>query len=197
VDLDAIFSLPDGPAKTARLAAWVQGLFSPEDPPVLVGGAVVELLTGGAYVTGDLDFVGSVPTSVAQALAAAGFERGGRHWVHEPGQVYLEFPSTSLDPDEVAVLLEVEGLRLLAISPEDLLAERLGAWKHWRSAVDGVNAWLLLREQASALDHGRLQARCEALGAGDALDALLRWTRALGGREPTPEEVEEWTRSGP
>lgn len=195
--VNAILALPDGPARTARLAAWVQGLFPAGSEPVLVGGAAVELLTGGAYATGDLDFVGLVPSSVARALADAGFERHGRHWVHEGGQVYLAFPSSALHPEETTVRLQVAGVDLLVISPEDLVAERLGAWKHWRSAVDGVNAWLLLRALGRTLDRERLRRRCEQVEAPDALDALLGWSDRLGGREPAAEEVEAWARRGP
>ena len=69
MEIDEILCLPDGPQRTAATAAWVQGLFSEESPtPVLVGGAAVEILTGGAYTTGDFDFVGSVPASVRRQL---------------------------------------------------------------------------------------------------------------------------------
>jgi len=62
-------SLPEGPQRTAAIAVWIQSLFSEEKQvPVLVGGAAVEILTGGAYTTGDLDFVGSVPPSVRNIL---------------------------------------------------------------------------------------------------------------------------------
>ena len=48
-----VISLPEGPRRTAAIAAWVQGLFSRENRvPVLVGGAAVEILTGGAYTLG-------------------------------------------------------------------------------------------------------------------------------------------------
>jgi hypothetical protein len=53
--LGKILALSDGFEKTARLAAWVQSLFEPGQEPVLVGGAAVELLTRGAYTTGNLD----------------------------------------------------------------------------------------------------------------------------------------------
>jgi len=128
-------------------------------------------------VTGDLDFVGPVPASAARQLVAAGFEHQGRHWLHEAGQVYLELPSGSLDPEETAVRLQLEGFDLLVISPEDLLAERLGGWQRWRSAVDGVNAWLLERALGSSLDRRRLSRRCRQVQAAGALNALLERNR--------------------
>ncbi len=80
--------MPDGPAKTALLAAWVQGLYEgPAPVPILVGGAVVELVTGGAYTIGDLDFAGTVPQDVAVQLRNAGFEKQGRHWIHSEGKL--------------------------------------------------------------------------------------------------------------
>jgi hypothetical protein len=164
---------------------------------VLVGGAAVELYTGGAYITGDLDFVGHVPGQVARALVGAGFARRGRHWVHERGQVFLEFPGDSLADGETAVRLRVGELELLTISPEDALADRLGAWQHWRSTVDGVNAWLLYRAQRLALHRARLRARAAAVEAESALRALLALARRLGKREAREEEIERWARQGP
>ncbi len=65
-----------GPERTAALVAWFQGLFEDRsEAPVLVGGGAVELYTGGAYVTGDLDFVGSTTDSVAERLQEEGFKR--------------------------------------------------------------------------------------------------------------------------
>ena len=44
--------LSEGPRRTAAVVAWIQSLYA-SSPPVLVGGAAVELYTGGAYTTGD------------------------------------------------------------------------------------------------------------------------------------------------
>jgi hypothetical protein len=195
--INEIFRLPDGLERTARLVAWVQSLFGGKETPVLVGGAAVELLTGGAYTTGDLDLVGTVSPAVADALVAEGFARSGRHWVHERAQVFLEFPSSALAEGEKAVLLRVAGCDLLAISPEDLMAERLAAWKHWRSMVDGVNAWLLLRAQRAVLDQRRLVERCRAHDAGDALAALRAFAGRHGNRAVADSEVEAWAQKGP
>ena len=49
---------PDGPDRVAAIAAWVQSMFSPAAAvPTLVGGGAVELHTGGAYRSGDRNFV--------------------------------------------------------------------------------------------------------------------------------------------
>jgi hypothetical protein len=197
MELEPILALADGPTKTAALVAWVQGLFPQGEMPILVGGAAVELYTGGAYVTGDLDFVGRVSAFVARALAAAGFARRGRHWLHETGQVFVEFPGDALDEGEEAVRLRVGDFEVLTICPEDALADRLGAWQHWRSMVDGVNAWLLFRAQRGALNRARLRRRVAAVGAEDALRALLGLARRLRRREATNEEIERWAQEGP
>jgi hypothetical protein len=185
--LETILRLKDGPQKTGRLVAWVQGLFPRGQEPVLVGGAAVELYTCGAYVTGDLDFVGSVPSGVARALVAAGFERRGRHWLHEAGEVFLEFPGSALQA----------GCEVVVISAEDALADRLAAWKHWESAVDGVNAWLLFSAQRNALDRRRLRRRVAALGAEDAWAELVALARRVRTRDATNEEIERWAKRGP
>jgi hypothetical protein len=195
--LEAILRMRDGPQKTGRLVAWVQGLFPRGQEPVLVGGAAVELYTCGAYVTGDLDFVGSVPSGVARALVAAGFERRGRHWLHEAGEVFLEFPGSALQAGEVAVRLSVGGCEVVVISAEDALADRLAAWKHWESAVDGVNAWLLFSAQRNALDRRRLRRRVAALGAEDAWAELVALARRVRTRDATNEEIERWAKRGP
>lgn len=109
-EITELLALPSGVDRTAALAAWVQALYPPgEQRPILVGGAAVELYTGGAYTTGDLDFVGSVPPVVVKSLTDAGFSRVGRHWIHEIGKVFLEFPGSALEPSPYPVELEFGG----------------------------------------------------------------------------------------
>jgi hypothetical protein len=195
--VDEIVKLPDAPAPTAALVAWVQGLFPAGQEPVLVGGAAVELYTGGAYVTGDITFTGSVSPDAARALQSAGFERRGRHWVHEAVEVFVEFPTRVLREGEVAVRVRVGSCEVVAISAEDVLADCLAAWKHWNSVGDGVKAWLLFRARRETLDRKRLNNRITALGAEEALRALMMLTRRLHDREVTQEEIESWAQRGP
>lgn len=191
VSLSEILQWPDTAARTAALAEWIQSLFG-DSGPILVGGAAVELYTGGAYSTGDLDFVGRVPPSVEQTLREHGFTRQGRHWIHEEGRVFVEFPSASLGEGERAVELELEGHRVRVLAPEALIVDRLAAWQFWGSEQDAVNALLVARAvtpNAETLE--RLAARREVLSALERLrGALARWAHD----EPTPEELTAWAR---
>jgi hypothetical protein len=198
MDVQKILRLEEGPDRTAALVAWLQGLFEDDDAaPVLVGGAAVELYTRGAYTTGDIDLVGSVTSSVARALKKAGFERRGRHWIHEPAQVFVEFPGTALEPHEKHSWFEVANHRIRIISAEDLLVDRLGSWEYWQSSVDGVNALLLWRAQKENMDVERLGINVNRAGWFEAWKSLLRFDSKLGRDEPRVEEIEEWANKGP
>lgn len=184
--------LPDGPARTAGLAAWVQSLFPPGRVPVLVGGGAVELYTGGAYTTGGLDFVGVVTAVAASKLEQSGFAKHGRHWVHEVGQVFIEFPGAALAPGESAAIVEVGASQVLVVRLEDLVAERLATWQGWRSMVDGINAWLLYSLQQAAIDRNRLRERASELGCEPALASLLGLARRAVRRDLRKGELETW-----
>jgi hypothetical protein len=196
--LDSILSLPEGIEKTAALAAWFQGIYPPAaGVPVLVGGAAVEILSGGAYTTGDLDFVGVVPPEVARRLEAAGFSRQGRHWVHEEGQVFVELPGAGLDPDERAVFTQVAGWTVLILSPEDVLVDRLAAWQFWKSPMDAVAAFWVWQSMVGRLDTSHLRAAAERKGVEPALKRLRELTEKVAGRTPDTEELFAWARKTP
>ena len=198
MNIETILAAEEGPRRTAALVEWMQGLFKDDGTvPVLVGGAAVELYTGGAYTTGDVDLVGAVNPGVARALRAAGFERHGRHWIHEPAQVFLEFPGSALGAEETAAWIDVEGRRILVISIEDLVVDRLGAWEHWQSSVDGVNALLLWRAQRERIDAERLERRARQSGWLKAWRSLVQFSDRWGTDEPPAEEVERWASAGP
>ena len=198
MSLPQALSLPEGPRRTAAIAAWFQGLFSGEDQaPVLVGGAAVEIFTGGAYTTGDLDFVGFVPPVVRDILEENGFKRSGSHWIHEVAEIFLEFPGEALGPKEKAIRYEAFGHDLVLISLEDLLVDRLGAWAHWKSGVDGANAFLLFRLCRSEIDQDRLTRRAREAGFELALNALREFDRVWAESDPDPESLEIWANNGP
>ncbi len=197
MDLQQIFERRAGPARTAALVAWLQGNFREEAAmPVLVGGAALELYTGGAYTTGDLDFVGKVPAEVAACLTEEGFARRGRHWVHKAGQVFVGFPAELLERDERSEWLVLHKRRIRIISLEDLLVDRLSAWRHWRSPVDGVNAFLLWRARRDQFEARRLARRARSAGVEAELRALRRFARRWRDTEPSAEVLERWAGGG-
>jgi hypothetical protein len=196
--IEAILSLPDGPDKTVRIAAWIQSRFpDPTRVPILVGGAAVEIVTGGAYTTGDLDFVGSVDRAVSNELERAGFRRHGRHWIHEDAQVFVEFPGESLGPSERSEWVAIGELRIRMVSLEDLLVDRLGAWQHWQSSVDGANAWAVWRAAQDRVDTARLHHRIREEGWQKALERLISFANRWSDGEPTAGEVEAWALQWP
>ena len=184
--------MEEGPARTCALVAWIQGLFH-DDVPVLVGGAAVELYSGGGYRTGDLDFVGTVSKDAAKRLEENGFERKGRYWIREQGEVFLEFPAEQLADGETSVEIELDGTTILAISPEDLVVDRLAAWQFWNSEQDAVNAFLIAR--STKLDTRRLRRNAGRRRVLASLESLTSFLRTYTGVDPTPEEIERWARA--
>jgi hypothetical protein len=186
-------ALSPGPRRTGALAAWFQSLYRGErETPILVGGAVVELLTGGAYTTGDLDFVGGVPAGVAEKLRAASFRKEGRHWIHEKGHVFIELPGGRLEPEEQVVRIRSGASTVLAISPEDILIDRLASWQFWASSVDGINAYLIWRKQNRRLNQRRLTRLAKKREVGPALKSLRSLISRSKGRAVRPKELELW-----
>ncbi|NHZ73722.1 MAG: hypothetical protein GWP16_04555 [Nitrospirae bacterium] len=194
-DLETILELHEGSARTAALAAWVQELYSKGSPrPVLVGGAAVELLTGGAYTTGDLDFVGEVPSDVESKLKEHGFERHGRHWVHEKGQIFLEFPGDRLEAPETSLEINFDGSIVEILSPEAVLVDRLASWAFWHSEVDALNAVLLWRATERSLDRKILRELVRQRKLEETWEEFLRFMDSVSDRKPTEEELEKWIR---
>lgn len=185
--------LPEGASRTAGIAAWFQGLYEEGSIPVLVGGAAVELYTQGAYTTGDLDFVGEVPPKVAALLEQSGFRKEGRHWIHDRGQVFIELPGSSLDPEDQAAVIEVGGSKVLASSPEALIVDRLASWQFWKVRTDAANAFLLWKAREKQLDPRRLESLARRTRVERSLQSLRDFARRLKDRDPSAAELDEWS----
>jgi hypothetical protein len=157
--------------------------------------AAVELYSGGAYRTGDLDFAGSLGEEAAHQLRAHGFEKHGRHWIHEEHQIFLEFPRAALETEERAATIEVGEYTVLVIGLEELIVDRLAAWQFWRSEVDGVNAFLLVRASES-IDWTRLRKLSEKREVVDSLDTLEELADRDDKKEISDQDLEAWSRDG-
>ena len=111
--------LPDGPRRTAALAAWFQGLYPCGQAPILVGGAAMELITRVDLrrAEDDLDFVGDVPPQVADRLRRVGFREIGRRWILDSDGVILDIAAPCLRADVTSVTLDIDGSRVQVAIP--------------------------------------------------------------------------------
>ena len=191
--LNFILALPDRLERTAALVWWFQSLYPDETSrPVLVGGAAMELLADGAYITDDLDLVGSAPPSVADKLRQSGFTQLGDQWMYEEESVSFVFHDETLRKDERAVEREFGDHRILMISPEDLLVDRLAAWHHRGHPTHGVQAYLLYYFTHGPMDIDHLHKRAMQEDVLPALDSVTRLFFRSKGQLPRAQELGEW-----
>jgi hypothetical protein len=128
-------------------------------------------------MTADLDFVAPRGDATRRVMEGLGFRREGRVWFDAGLSIVVGFPSATLAPAR-ATAIEVAGVGVAIIEVEDLIVDRLAAWKYWRWHPDGVAAGLLLAIHSKRLDAQRLHDRCEDEDVVDALDAVLNVLRS-------------------
>ena len=108
-------------------------------PPILVGGAAVELYSGSAIATGDFDVVTAREDVFEAALREHGFvrPRGAgaltRGWIHEDLKLGFEIVGTSLldgkaERDRVRMIAVSDTAQFAVISVEDLIADRMAQY---------------------------------------------------------------------
>ena len=106
-------------------------------PPILVGGAAVELYTQGALNTGDFDLVSSQQAVLKAIMAQNGFIRPKgsglslRGWIHPDLKLGFEVVGSRLldglaDTELVQVIEISDHGDVAVISVEDLIADRMG-----------------------------------------------------------------------
>lgn len=154
---------------------------------VLVGGAVVSVHSGGAYESGDLDFVRDAlivrRDTLAEVMAEIGFLRRQRHYVHPQCQhLFVDFVSgpvgigedTRITPQQV----ENDGVILKLLSPTDCVRDRLAGLIHYGTRDHMDQAILVAR--AHPVDWNAIEAWAAGEGPGgrDAYSELRRRAQA-------------------
>lgn len=106
-------------------------------PPILVGGAAVELYTGSIIATGDFDVVTTRQDIFEKVLREHGFIRPSgigkllRGWIHPRLGLGFEVVGSDLleghaDRERVKIFEVKEGNQFSVIAVEDLIADRMG-----------------------------------------------------------------------
>lgn len=116
---------------------------------VLTGGGAVVVWTGHEGHSFDLDFISPAPdTELRAVMAALGFEKRGKDYIHPETKFFVEFPSGPLavgqalarEGDSISIRCDRRTLRI--ISPTFCVMDRLAQYFHWkdRSALDQAAA---------------------------------------------------------
>lgn len=165
-------ALEDIPTRHVRVAAILtQALETVGVHPILVGGGAVEFYTGGGYATGDIDMVAPEGKETAVILSGLGFEKRGKNWINEKLNLFVEFPNSNLRPGEEHIIIDVDGVHVRMVSPEDLVVERLKSFKLYGATVDAANAMLIMGAEPQ-FDFRRAARRAAKEDVRDAYDGI-------------------------
>jgi predicted nucleotidyltransferase len=150
------------------VAVWTEALKSKNIRPIVVGGTAVEFYSFGAYMTFDIDLVCANRQEALDQLEVLGFKRSEslRHWYHEELSLVVEIPDGALAGSlERVAEVEIRGFTAHIIGIEDLVLDRLRAFVHWRSEIDGewVRRLLSLHSEDIDWEYLRKMASQEAL----------------------------------
>jgi hypothetical protein len=149
--------------------------------PVIIGGCALSYYSREVYFTSDIDLAYADREALDTVLKSIGFEKEGRYWVHEGLKMAIEAPASSLPGEDspVEVVELGEGLQCSIIGIEDLVIDRLNAYKHWKSEVDGEMVELLLRRYRNDLDWSYLEKKA-VLPENDTLSEILKLKHRVG-----------------
>jgi hypothetical protein len=149
--------------------------------PIVMGGCALSYYSREVYFTSDIDLAYADREALDTALKGIGFEREGRYWVHKGLKVVIEAPASALPgQDSPLEVVELgEGLQCSIIGIEDLVIDRLNAFKHWKSEIDGEMVELLMRRYRDDLDWSYLEKKA-ILPENDTLPEVLELKKKVG-----------------
>lgn len=120
-------------------------------PPIIVGGSAVMFYTLEHYITYDVDLVCEDREKLENLLGKLRFKKVGRHWILPEADLAIEIPSTTLEKSAYNKLrkIKLNASQVFIIGLEDLILDRLNAYKYWKSEAD--------RDQALMVTTGNYQ----------------------------------------
>jgi len=147
------------------------------DPPILVGGAAVELYTTGAIATGDFDIATARQSMFEQALQDNGFIRPSgagtstRGWMHPSFRLGFEVVSATLldglaDRERIVLIDFGDDGSAAVIAREDMIADRMGQYASG-TAPEMLGQARMLYALHSDIDRAYLARRISEETIGD------------------------------
>jgi hypothetical protein len=152
-----------------------------QQPPVIIGGCALSYYSREVYFTSDIDLAYANREALDSVLKSIGFKKEGRYWVHEGLKLAIEAPASSLPGEDSPIeVVELGGdLQCSIIGIEDLVVDRLNAFKHWKSQIDGEMVELLIRRYRDDLDWSYLEKKTK-LPENDTLSEILELKKKVG-----------------
>ena len=149
--------------------------------PVIIGGCALSYYSREVYFTSDIDLAYADREALDKVLRGVGFEKKGRYWVHDELKLAIEAPASSLPGEDspVEVVELGEDLECSVIGIEDLVIDRLNAYKHWKSEIDGEMVELLLRRYRDDVDWSYLEKKA-LLPENDTSSEILELKNKVG-----------------
>jgi hypothetical protein len=147
--------------------------------PIIVGGQAVEIYTQGSYTTGDIDI--KAPREITEAILKEwGFVKVGRPWINKELDVYVDWLGSSLEEGEeaerrTAIIKVTDQLDIRVLSIEDLVIDRLGAFKWWGDTDSLMWARILIgvKKSIDSLDEVYIIERAKKADLLDILEGIL------------------------
>jgi len=144
--------------------------------PIVIGGLALSYYTREVYFTADIDLAYSDGESLGEVLKELSFKKKGKYWVNEGLKAAVEVPVEVL-ADEEAPIETVElgpDLYCKIIGIEDLIIDRIKAYKDLNSETDGEMAELLIMRYFDEIDweYVELKAAHPEIDVGEVLSEL-------------------------
>ena len=144
--------------------------------PVVIGGLALSYYTREVYFTSDIDLAYSDRESLDEVLKEIDFKKKGKYWVNEGFMAAIEVP-VNVPGDEEAPTETVElgpDLHCKIIGIEDLILDRIKAYKNLNSEVDGEMSQLLIMRYFDEVDweYIELKAAHPEINVGENLREL-------------------------
>lgn len=145
---------------------------------VLLGGFAVGVYTRGQYITGDVDALCPTSVELKNKLRKLGFEQVGRHLAYPDLNYMIEIPTGWIGRRKV-LPLRIAEYEINLISPEDLIVDRLSAYKFWDSQTDFTQAAMVFAAQRERIDNDYLRMRAREEDVMDAYKKLITELRKI------------------
>jgi len=146
---------------------------------IVVGGYAVELYTGSAYRTGDVDLVVEGDAGVLREALGMLEEWRGRVWYLRGFRYAVDIVSTSYSGGKEPVRLRLDNRWVYVEPPEDSILSSLRACVYWESHLDCERAAMVMAAQWPRIDWQYLESAAAREGLSEKLAEIRETVRGV------------------